>query len=69
MGGSTALDSLAARWNGGRASRLYAAGGNHWKTRFTERALEKLGLAAASDVKLEGVRGLALVTGLDGVGK
>jgi hypothetical protein len=47
------------------ASRLYEAARSHWKTKSGERALEKLGRAAASDAKVPALPGLALVTVLD----
>jgi len=61
----TALDGFAERWNGGKASRLYEAARAHWKTKSSERALEKLGRAAASDAKVSALPGLALVTVLE----
>ncbi len=54
---------LAEAWPGGKASRLYDALVDHWKTKKTDRALEKLTVAALSDVEAPAVRGLLLVTG------
>jgi hypothetical protein len=54
------VDALAAAWRGGRASRLYEAIADHWKTKKLERALLKLALAAASDGARD-VSGMALV--------
>lgn len=55
---------FAAVWRGGKASRLYAALGAHWKTKKTERALAQLALAAVSDEERAALGGLALVTGV-----
>ena len=49
-------------WPGGKASRLYAALGAHWKTKKTERALQQLAVAARSDETEADLSGLALVT-------
>jgi hypothetical protein len=56
---------LAPLWPGGKASRLYGAARDHWKTKSSERALEQLGRAAVSDVRVEALSGLALVTHLE----
>ena len=63
-GQQASADGLAGVWSGGKASRLYEALGAHWKTKKTDKALEKLVLAAASDVPLADAVGIALVTGL-----
>ncbi|HEX4621838.1 MAG TPA: hypothetical protein VH208_09765, partial [Myxococcaceae bacterium] len=55
------VEQLAGVWPGGKASRLYEAILEHWKTKKTDRALMKLALAAASD-GAEDVTGLALVS-------
>ena len=55
--------ALAEAWSGGKASRLYSALVDHWKTKKTDKALEKLALAARSDVPDQPVAGMALVTG------
>jgi hypothetical protein len=57
---------LAELWPGGKASRLYDALVDHWKTKKTDKALEKLLLAAVSDCGLEAPRGLVVVTGKKG---
>ncbi len=51
-------------WNGGKASRLYEAFTQHWKTKKTAAALEKLARAAVSDVPGADLSGLAVVTGV-----
>lgn len=51
-------------WPGGKASRLYASLGAHWKTKKTERALQQLALAARSDDPEADLSGVALVTGV-----
>jgi hypothetical protein len=56
-------EDLAGAWSGGKASRLYSALVDHWKTKKTDKALEKLALAARSDVTDQPVAGMALVTG------
>lgn len=56
--------AFAAVWRGGKASRLYAALGAHWKTKKTERELAQLALAALSDEPSAQLVGLALVTGV-----
>ncbi len=57
-------EALAEAWSGGKASRLYSALVDHWKTKKTDKALEKLALAARSDVTDQPVAGMGLVTGL-----
>jgi hypothetical protein len=50
-------------WPGGKASRLYEAFRDHWKTKQIGRALEKLSIAAASDQPETSMgAGLALVS-------
>ena len=61
-----AVESFVTVWHGGRASRLYEAFTQHWKTKKTAHALEKLARAAASDAPEADLSGLALVTGLPG---
>lgn len=56
--------AFAGVWRGGKASRLYAGLGAHWKTKKTERALLQLALAARSDEPEAALSGLALVTGV-----
>jgi hypothetical protein len=56
------VEQLAGAWPGGKASRLYEAIAEHWKTKKTDRALMKLALAAASDGATD-VTGMALVGG------
>ena len=56
--------AFATAWRGGKASRLYAALGAHWKTKKTERALALLALAALSDEAGAQLGGFALVTGV-----
>lgn len=56
-------ESFGQTWEGGKASRLYEAMGDHWKTKRSDMALEKLALAAASDAKVADVVGMAVVTG------
>jgi hypothetical protein len=51
-------------WNGGKASRLYEAFTQHWKTKKGQPALEKLVRAAVSDAPESDLTGLALVTGV-----
>ncbi len=51
-------------WSGGKASRLYEAMREHWKTKKTDAALTKLAKAAAADAKLTSVVGMGLVTGI-----
>lgn len=51
-------------WAGGKASRLYEAMREHWKTKKTDKALEKLAKAAASDAKISTLVGMGLVTGV-----
>jgi hypothetical protein len=51
-------------WSGGKASRLYEAMREHWKTKKTDAALTKLARAAAADAKLASVVGMGLVTGM-----
>jgi hypothetical protein len=58
------LEDLARVWPGGRASRLYEALLNHWKTRKTPVALEAVARAVCSDEPDAPLGGLALVTGL-----
>ncbi|MEK7469114.1 MAG: hypothetical protein AAB074_17205 [Planctomycetota bacterium] len=55
---------FAQAWEGGKASRLYEAMREHWKTKSTVKALEKLAKAAASDVNVPSLVGMALVTGV-----
>ena len=59
-------ESLSTVWNGGKSSRLYEAFTQHWKTKKTQGALEKLVRAAASDSVGADLSGLALVTGVAG---
>ena len=57
-------DSLARVWFGGKASLLYEALVNHWKTKKSDKALEKLALAACGDRPGSPIQGLGLVTGI-----
>ncbi len=57
-------ESFATVWVGGKASRLYEAFSEHWKTKKTAAALEKLWRALLSDQPDADVSGLALVTGV-----
>jgi hypothetical protein len=56
-------EALAEVWPGGKASRLYEAFREHWKTKKTAGALEKLARAAVSDAP-GSLSGLLLVTGV-----
>ena len=58
------VDSFVTVWAGGKASRLYEAFTQHWKTKKTQQALEKLARAAISDVPTTDLSGLAVVTGV-----
>ena len=58
------VESFVTVWMGGKASRLYEAFTQHWKTKKTQAALEKLARAAASDAPGSDLSGLALVTGV-----
>jgi len=58
------VEGFATVWSGGKASRLYEAFTQHWKTKKTQAALEKLARAAVSDLPGADLSGLALVTGL-----
>ncbi len=57
-------ESFATVWSGGKASRLYEAFTQAWKTKKTAPALEKLARAAISDAPGSDLSGLALVTGV-----
>jgi LSD1 subclass zinc finger protein len=57
--------SFAEEWNGGKASRLYEAMREHWKTRRTGPALEALARAVIADAPHGALAGLALVTGVE----
>lgn len=57
-------ESFVTVWNGGKASRLYEAFTQHWKTKKTHAALERLARAAASDSPAADLSGLAVVTGV-----
>jgi hypothetical protein len=59
-GQTGSIQALAEAWQGGKASRLYEAIADHWKTKKVDRALLKLALAAASDGAVD-VSGMALV--------
>ncbi|MFT3839658.1 MAG: zinc ribbon domain-containing protein [Myxococcaceae bacterium] len=63
-GQHSAAESFASVWNGGKASRLYEAFTEHWKTKKTQPALEKLARAVRSDQPEADLSGVALVTGL-----
>jgi hypothetical protein len=58
-------DALANEWNGGRASRLYEAFCEHWKTRKTVPALDLLARALVADEPEADLSGLVLVTGVE----
>ena len=58
------VESFVTVWAGGKASRLYEAFTQHWKTKKTAAALERLALAAISDVPAADLSGLAVVTGV-----
>jgi len=57
-------ESFVTVWPGGKASRLYEAFTQHWKTKKTAAALEKLTRAAVSDAPGSDLSGLAVVTGV-----
>ncbi len=57
--------SFAEEWNGGKASRLYEALREHWKTRRAAPALERLALAAGADEAQADFSGLALISGVE----
>ncbi len=58
-------ESLANEWNGGRASRLYEAFCDHWKTRKTPNALDLLARALLADQPGADLTGLVVVTGVE----
>jgi hypothetical protein len=55
---------LAEAWTGGKASRLYEALFDHWKTKRSAAALATLAKAALSDKPGAQVAGMALVSGV-----
>ena len=63
-GEHSTAEQLSTVWNGGKASRLYEAFTEHWKTKKTQPALEKLIRALRSDQSDEDLSGVALVTGV-----
>jgi hypothetical protein len=63
-GQHSSAEELARVWNGGKASRLYEAFTEHWKTKKTAAALEKLARAVRSDQADADLSGVALVTGV-----
>lgn len=56
--------SFATVWSGGKASRLYEAFTQHWKTKKSNLALEKLARAARSDAPDSDLSGMLIVTGV-----
>lgn len=63
-GDAPTAEALAERWPGGKASRLYQALADHWKTPRAAAALELLARAALSDQPGSSAAGLGLVGGL-----
>jgi hypothetical protein len=63
-GDAPTAEALAERWPGGKASRLYQALADHWKTPRAAAALERLVRAALSDQPGAPAAGLGLVGGL-----
>lgn len=61
-GDTHSAEDFAALWHGGKASLLYEALRDHWKTKKAEKALEKILKAGLSDAGADGTTGVALVT-------